>query len=162
MSGFNAAGVINVAWSICVCVCLPLAEMQVYCVCVCVWAVLSVVFFFCLLKHACVFMHVCLDTYMLMRSILFMFLSRWNKCLLSAKCRSWLKSDCVFICLCVFLGGSVCFAWVSPVMAVPHRAVSAAVLCVCVLADDTVALLWVYCEAFITPAEPVDAERQIN
>lgn len=56
----------------------------------------------------------------------------------------------------------MCFVRVSPVKAVPYRAVSAAVLCVSVLADDTVPILCVYCEAFIMPVEPVDTEEQIN
>ena len=71
----------------------------------------------------------------------------WNKCL---SVRGVCKTEKV--CVCVY------FAWVSPA---PSRAVAAAVLCVSVLADDTVALLWVYCEAFITPAEPVDTQEQI-
>lgn len=175
MSGFHAAGVINVAW------CMYLFASAATCINESLFACLSClvvcVHFWCLLKHVCVFRPVCLYTYVDAIDT-FQVSGETNVCLewkAAAGPNEVWTSVCVYVCkkgkvcvymlLCAFFWGGgrrVYFVWVSPVRAVTYRAVGAAVLCVSLLADDTVALLWVYCKAFITPAEPVDTEEQIN
>lgn len=57
-------------------------------------------------------------------------------------CLSLEKNKILFLYMLGFFGGGrVYFVRVSPVKAVPYRPVSAAVLCVSVLADGTVPLL---------------------
>lgn len=136
-----------------VCVSVYILAYVYICVCVC----LCMSHFSCSVCDVCtrmsVFssMFVFTPMWMLLWSILFMFVFRWNKCLLSAKCCCWANESFVFrtgkvfsyVCsgVCVSSG----FVRVGPVKAAPYRAVSAAVLCVSVLADDTVSLLWSFC-----------------
>ncbi len=97
---------------------------------------------------------------MLTRSILFMFLPRWNECLLRAKrcsranevcvCKKGKVCVCVCVCVCVltrvFLGGAECILYESVLLRPFHTEQWVQLCCVSLCWQM---IQWLYCESIV-------------